>query len=334
MGMFDQEIPQELTPLQEIQMAAGRMAERTAPFLKESIGYESPEREMRRVASETDLSNSDAVQKTFNFLMSKNPTAAANWLKSVKPTIDYHIAQQSAKAKTAEAPKTIRVGVPNDPTKVMTMEFVNGNWRPILDPLTNKPLVEDKYQKQAFAGSIPQGYRLNEKNELEVIPGGPQADAAEKAKNMKEIADNDTKNKAARVINIGQDIRNIIKEADKDKTSFIFGPVGVAQGYIPGTRRADVEAAVNSLYARIGFDELAAMRAASPTGGALGQVSELELKQLNAALGSLDLSQSREQFLKNLKRVETQYQAIINKIIETGDGTYVPPNYNPNPLNI
>lgn len=100
MGMFDQEIPQELTPLQEIQMAAGRMAERTAPFLKESIGYESPEREMRRVASETDLSNSDSVEKTFNFLMSKNPKAAASWLKSVKPTLDYHIAQQKKPTMT------------------------------------------------------------------------------------------------------------------------------------------------------------------------------------------------------------------------------------------
>jgi len=105
MGMFDQEVPQELTPLQEIQMAAGRLAERTAPFLKESIGYESPEREMRRVASETDLSNSDAVQKTFNFLMSKNPQAAASWLKSVKPVIDQHIAAQSRKTTSVDPVK-------------------------------------------------------------------------------------------------------------------------------------------------------------------------------------------------------------------------------------
>lgn len=96
MGMFDQEIPQELTPLQEIQMAGGRLAERTAPFLKESVGYESPEREMRRVASETDLSNSDSVEKTFNFLMSKNPQAAASWLKSVKPIVDQHIKAQKS----------------------------------------------------------------------------------------------------------------------------------------------------------------------------------------------------------------------------------------------
>ena len=105
MGMFDQEVPQELTPLQEIQMAAGRLAERTAPFLKESVGYESPEREMRRVASETDLSNSDSVEKTFNFLMSKNPQAAASWLKSVKPVIDQHIAAQSRKTTSVDPVK-------------------------------------------------------------------------------------------------------------------------------------------------------------------------------------------------------------------------------------
>ena len=91
-----------------------------------------------------------------------------------------------------------------------------------------------------------------------------------------------------------------------------------------GIHKDDLDAAIETINARVGFDELQAMRDASPTGGALGQVSELELKQLNAALGSLNRKQSKEQFLRNLERVETQYQNILDKIAETGDGTYLP----------
>ena len=98
--MFDQEVPQTLTPIQQLQMSSKRLGNVFAPAVEKATGYISPEREMRRVASETDLSDSDAVQKTFNFLMSKNPQAAASWLKSVKPTIDYHIAQQKKPTMT------------------------------------------------------------------------------------------------------------------------------------------------------------------------------------------------------------------------------------------
>ena len=100
MGMFDQEVPQTLTPIQQLQMSSKRLGNVFAPAVEKATGYISPEREMRRVAAETDLSDSDAVQKTFNFLMSKNPQAAASWLKSVKPTIDYHIAQQKKPTMT------------------------------------------------------------------------------------------------------------------------------------------------------------------------------------------------------------------------------------------
>lgn len=105
MGMFDQEVPQTLTPIQQLQMSSKRLGDVFAPAVEKATGYESPEREMRRVASETDLSNSDSVEKTFNFLMSKNPQAAASWLKSVKPVIDQHIAAQSRKTTSVDPVK-------------------------------------------------------------------------------------------------------------------------------------------------------------------------------------------------------------------------------------
>jgi len=64
------------------------------------------------------------------------------------------------------------------------------------------------------------------------------------------------------------------------------------------------------------------MRDESPTGGALGQVSELELITLQATLGSLDLNQSEEQLINNLERLTVIYTNMLEKITRTGDGTF------------
>jgi len=77
---------------------------------------------------------------------------------------------------------------------------------------------------------------------------------------------------------------------------------------IAGTGAADLKNSIVTIKSAIGFDKLQDMRDNSPTGGALGQVSERELAQLNASLGSLEQSQSAEQFKKNLMRVKDYYQ--------------------------
>ena len=53
------------------------------------------------------------------------------------------------------------------------------------------------------------------------------------------------------------------------------------------------------------------MRDKSPTGGALGQVSERELSFLQATLGSLDVGQSPKAFLSNLQRIEKRYKQVM-----------------------
>jgi hypothetical protein len=83
---------------------------------------------------------------------------------------------------------------------------------------------------------------------------------------------------------------------------------------IGGTLAADIKALVSPIKASIGFDRLQKMREESPTGGALGQVSEMELDLLNSSLQSLDQSQSQEQFLENLDEVEKRYSDIVTKL--------------------
>jgi hypothetical protein len=80
--------------------------------------------------------------------------------------------------------------------------------------------------------------------------------------------------------------------------------------WIPGTDAKDVKTKLDTVNALIGFDALADMRAASPTGGALGQVTERELAFLQSVRGSLSMSQSNDEFFSTLKEVYESFQTL------------------------
>ena len=82
--------------------------------------------------------------------------------------------------------------------------------------------------------------------------------------------------------------------------------------HIPGTPGHNAAALIDTIRANIGFDRLQQMRNASPTGGALGQVSERENILLQSTLGNMALSQSEDQFLRNIKKIRTLYSEIVN----------------------
>lgn len=81
-------------------------------------------------------------------------------------------------------------------------------------------------------------------------------------------------------------------------TTGMLGSAGRAVGLPP---HRDLEGTINTIKANLGFNELQAMREASPTGGALGQVAVQELQMLQSVVASLDPSQSEGQLDQNLK---------------------------------
>lgn len=81
---------------------------------------------------------------------------------------------------------------------------------------------------------------------------------------------------------------------------------------VPGTTAHDLSKLVDTVKANVGFDRLQQMRESSPTGGALGQVSEFENRLLQSTVGNLEQSQSKEQMLYNLRRVKDMYLDIIH----------------------
>ena len=89
--------------------------------------------------------------------------------------------------------------------------------------------------------------------------------------------------------------------------------------FVPGSKAGDAKALVASIAGRIGIEALGNMRKESPTGGALGQVSEFENRFLQALLGNLDRRQSKKQFLSQVKRIKEHYLNIV-----LGDGKVKP----------
>ncbi len=87
-------------------------------------------------------------------------------------------------------------------------------------------------------------------------------------------------------------------------SSATAGPGGIILGAFPGTTATDFQANLDNIKANIGFQALQAMREASPTGGALGAVSDYENRALQSTIASLGVGQSPSQLIENLKKVK------------------------------
>lgn len=97
-----------------------------------------------------------------------------------------------------------------------------------------------------------------------------------------------------------------------NEASFPTTGMGSLTSAVPGTPAHDISKLLDTIRSNVGFDRLQQMRDASPTGGALGQVSENENRLLQATIGSLEQSQSKEQLLYNLQRVKDTYLDVIH----------------------
>jgi hypothetical protein len=100
-----------------------------------------------------------------------------------------------------------------------------------------------------------------------------------------------------------QDSVSAIADAERRTNLFRTGLVGGLTKNLPGSPAFNLDKDLDTLKARTAFDELAAMRRASPTGGALGNVTEKELALLQAAEANLDVGQGEGQIDKNLRRL-------------------------------
>lgn len=118
---------------------------------------------------------------------------------------------------------------------------------------------------------------------------------------------------------------NVIQEAEAAKKlvgGLTTGLTGTLLGLKPGSDAYNLQAKIDTIKSQLGFSQLQAMRDASPTGGALGQVSNQEIKFLQAALANLDKGQDTATLKNNLDKVIKHYnnwrEAAVGKLNEKG----------------
>lgn len=154
-------------------------------------------------------------------------------------------------------------------------------------------------------GAAPSGYRWRADGSLEAVPGGP-ADlrAGESAQRARRSYETAIRNRE----NVLTSIDRALRLSNEPGTTGLFGQV---LGGVGGTNAHDLQSEIDTVIGNIGFEALQEMRQNSPTGGALGQVAVRELELLQTTIANLRISQSREQFQSNLRRVRDQYDRTL-----------------------
>ena len=120
-----------------------------------------------------------------------------------------------------------------------------------------------------------------------------------------------------------------IDQAKDQASIWTTGFLGAGTSWIPGTPAHDLNNTLATIKSNIGFDKLQEMRNNSPTGGALGQVSEFENRLLQSVWGALEQSQSPAQFKENLEKVRKQSQESWKRINEAYEQDYGVPYKEP-----
>ena len=170
---------------------------------------------------------------------------------------------------------------------------------------------------------IPTGYRMTPEGTLEAIPGGPTTTNL----SPKEVQLRESKfPQATQAVNT---FEAKTSELEKDLIALKNHPglssiTGLVAGRAPGVTAQGraAEALYDKIMARGGFKELQDMRAASPTGGALGNISNQEGTQLRAAFAAIDRKQDAADVQKAIDIALGDLRASKGRIREAYDMTY------------
>jgi|GEM_PF-6584685 len=142
------------------------------------------------------------------------------------------------------------------------------------------------------------------KVEVDKVAAVGEAERQEDLRNNRTKLETKIGGQGAKLASVHEDIDTAISQASVWTTGFI----GKTASFIPGTPQHNLSLTLDTIKANIGFDRLQEMRDSSQSGGALGQVSDHENKLLQAVWGALGQSQSKDQFIANLKRVKKATQ--------------------------
>lgn len=122
---------------------------------------------------------------------------------------------------------------------------------------------------------------------------------------------------------IGTDVivtaADIAREKAKDPNN--VGVFGALAGFHPETDAAELRRQIGVLTSNASIENLTALRQESPTGAALGVISDKDTSLLSAAAGALDPNAKQEDFIKALDNYELTLLRIVHGK-EAGESIY------------
>lgn len=195
------------------------------------------------------------------------------------------------------------------------------------DPRQPYQLAQEQAQAQAAPYSVPKAQadaQIAQAN-ASVAPSVAQAEAvkaqAQAALAQAQLQQEQAKAKGKPVDSARAELARIIQQIDAieaDATDnggwFETGYTGSMNRERPGTAAYDLAKAISTIDANSAFSKLAQMRSESPTGAALGSVTEKELELLKSTVANLDPNQSQGSFLNNLRIAREHYSGLLGRI--------------------
>ena len=277
---------------------AVEMMSKTVQAMQERASYEQ-ERQRLGLGAPGAAVGREQVQ---NMLMSSNPQivaqgkALAGMLEKPRPSqllTPEEEAQKTRIALASRPPAQPREQQPQAPVAVV-------------DPATGRPVLVSR--EEALAGRMTpaaamEGLTPKERQNREAKY--PQATAA--VKTFESTTD------------------TLVKDLQRLASHPGLGSItGIAAGRLPGITPAgrEAEALFDKIVARGGFQELMNMRNQSPTGGALGNVSNEEGRRLQAAFAALDRRQDAPSVRKAVADAIEQLQGAKARVRDAYDMTY------------
>lgn len=178
-------------------------------------------------------------------------------------------------------------------------------------------------QQQRMRGTVPAGYRMTDQGTLEAIPGGPTTTPLAPKELQKRNADFPAAKSAVEGYETKAD--NFVKDlqALRDHPG-LDSITGIAAGRLPGVTAEGraAQALYDKIVAKGGFQALQDLRAASKTGGALGNVSNQEGKQLVQSFAAIDRRQNAEDVRAALDQAIADVEGSKTRVRDAYDTTY------------
>tara|TARA_R110000822_G_scaffold255673_1_gene381719 strand:- start:447 stop:1274 length:828 start_codon:yes stop_codon:yes gene_type:complete len=237
------------------------------------------------------------------------------------------IAQQDANTKFLTRQESL-LGIPPPPKKTFTTgkNSLGENVQGYADENGKFVATQDSYggllktQDNTLTninrneGPVPEGYAaIRDKQDnvsgYKLLPGSPQETKILEDKRAAEIQATTGQNQAKLYAGIVTDNIGRAIAAIEESPLMTAGFGGKIWSNVSGTAAHDVKYMLSTVQANLAFDRLINIK---KTGATLGQVSKEEIGLLKDSFGAVEQSQSPEQLLYNLDKLEKLYNTVLH----------------------